>query len=434
MLKLSDHSKNCSKSELDLFYVPYTQTAIEGYKYVQIKPQQDWEKNEFIEFNIVGSTSYFIDIAATNIFVELECKNIEKAFPVNNILHSLFKKCEISIDNLNNEQSNNYYPYRAYIEDLLNYDEESKNTILQTQGYFKDDPTKFDNLTIAKEVEIAKDSNNMVTGLTKPQFNNGANKRKDLFTNATKTCMLKGKIHADIFSLNKLLLNGVGLSLTFHKSTNDFFFIGDGTPEYTIKNIFLQVKHVTVNESLRESIERNLKTQQAQYPLTKIQMKAIPIPASHQSVDLSISKGILPKRVVVCFVKTSAIVGNLKQNPYNFETLNIQKIELFAAGKSVPYQNGLNLKNSYIPAYNLLNTNGPLGITYKDFIGGTFIIVFDLSPDQCNGEHFNPLSDGSLSIQLEFGSVPDPAYTMITYLEYDAIMTIDINRAISYTR
>ena len=50
MIRINDCSENCSKSELDLFNLPPTQTDINSYKYKIIQPQSGWNDSEVINF------------------------------------------------------------------------------------------------------------------------------------------------------------------------------------------------------------------------------------------------------------------------------------------------------------------------------------------------------------------------------------------------
>ena len=52
MLKISDLSENCYKSELDLFPVPPTQTAVESGRWDTILTQGGYEKNPNVDFRI----------------------------------------------------------------------------------------------------------------------------------------------------------------------------------------------------------------------------------------------------------------------------------------------------------------------------------------------------------------------------------------------
>ncbi len=96
MIKINDCSSNCSKSELDLFTIPPTQTDIDSYKFKTIEPDNGWKTNKAIYFKIDGTRQYFIDISATEIYCKIKgpenmLNSNKNIYPVNNIIHSLFK-------------------------------------------------------------------------------------------------------------------------------------------------------------------------------------------------------------------------------------------------------------------------------------------------------------------------------------------------------
>ena len=61
MLKISDLSENCYKSELDLFSVPPTQKAVESGRWDTIIPQGGFEKNPNVDFRIPGDSLHYLD-------------------------------------------------------------------------------------------------------------------------------------------------------------------------------------------------------------------------------------------------------------------------------------------------------------------------------------------------------------------------------------
>ena len=54
---------------------------------------------------------------------------------INNILHSLFQQVQISLNNAPVENTNRNYAYRAYLENLLCYNKESKETLISNCGW-----------------------------------------------------------------------------------------------------------------------------------------------------------------------------------------------------------------------------------------------------------------------------------------------------------
>ncbi|GFW84582.1 uncharacterized protein TNCV_3107171 [Trichonephila clavipes] len=59
----------------------------------------------------------------------------EPVAPVNLFLHALFGQVEVA---LNDSSSSNTYPYRAYVETLLNYGEDAKKSLLTCECFYKD--------------------------------------------------------------------------------------------------------------------------------------------------------------------------------------------------------------------------------------------------------------------------------------------------------
>src|SRR5208282_6679697 len=64
--------------------------------------------------------------------------------PVNNFLHSLFSQVDVSLNRTLITSSTNTYPYRAYIEDLLSYDQSAKSSQLTACLFYKDEAGKMD--------------------------------------------------------------------------------------------------------------------------------------------------------------------------------------------------------------------------------------------------------------------------------------------------
>ena len=98
--------------------------------------------------------------------------------------------------------STNTYPYRAYIETLLNCSKEEKNTQFGMGLFYKDTAGHFGELDPMSD-------------------NAGLNKRHE-FGKLSKTMFLQGRVHSNIFNQGKLLLNGLPLKVTFQRHKNNF--------------------------------------------------------------------------------------------------------------------------------------------------------------------------------------------------------------------
>src|SRR6218665_317802 len=65
-------SCECTKSELDLFIVPPTQTSIESGTLVEYNPISTISQGTLIEFSITGAGQDYLDLASTQLYVRAQ--------------------------------------------------------------------------------------------------------------------------------------------------------------------------------------------------------------------------------------------------------------------------------------------------------------------------------------------------------------------------
>lgn len=131
-------SPPCVKSELDLFSIPPTQTVIEKGQFVEYHPLANISDGGPIEFNISGTGEEYLDLSASYLHVKAKVLKAdgtnlpekEAVAPANLFLHSLFSQVDVSLNERNISSATNTYPYRAYIETVLNYGEDAKKSLL----------------------------------------------------------------------------------------------------------------------------------------------------------------------------------------------------------------------------------------------------------------------------------------------------------------
>jgi hypothetical protein len=71
--------------------------------------------------------------------------------------------------------------------------------------------------------------------------------------------------------------------------------------------------------------------------------------------------------------------------------------------------------------------NTGLLINMQRYIGGSFIVPFDLSPDRCNGFHLHVPLEGKAKLNLEFALPLPHAVTCLVFATYDAELKIANN-------
>ena len=142
------HRQSCEgvKSELYLFAVPPTQTSIEEGRLVKHQPLTSLDSGCPTEFILPGTGDAYIELANTYLLIrakvvrgiDTDLADDTPVGPVNNWLHSLFNQVDVYLNDTLVTPSSNTYPFRAYVETLLSYGAEAKNTRLTSQLWYKD--------------------------------------------------------------------------------------------------------------------------------------------------------------------------------------------------------------------------------------------------------------------------------------------------------
>ena len=479
------NSKRCDKSEIDLFSVPPTQLSLEKGRWIDYRPLSSVQNDDAAITFMISGTDEYLDLSKMIIVVEGTVESSVTASPVsasqapvNNFLHSLFKQVDVYLNGKQVTPAMGTYPYRAYIETLLNYDVSAKKSQLSSALYFKDTPghmeeggglpttlekvftydTKADGTVDKTKVRTL--NNVMLSGTGNQGF-----AARSKFIAGGKKFVLSGPIFSDIFMCDRLLLNMVDLKVVLNRAPNAFCLMDTAVtanqinPKVKFEDVVLKVRKVKVDEALSVANEQVLKRTPALYPIRRVECKALSIPSNlpHVRKD-NIFSGMIPKSFVFGLVDAAAFSGiyggkrndnSFKSgNPYNFQHFNVSTITLTVNGEEVPfkqlsldYKGGSNGKNKdFVQAYNTLfsgtgkmYTNSGLDITREEYDKGYTLYVFDLTPDMCNTSgYFNAIQRGSLSVDITFAEASKVPISMVCYGDFENIITINSERNVMY--
>ena len=471
-------SKRCDKSEIDLFSVPPTQQSLERGRWIDYAPLSSVENTDSpINFLVTGTDEY-IDLSKTILTVTgkivkdnesvLDGAAQANVAPVNNFLHSLFKQVDVYLNGKQVTPAMGTYPYRAYIETLLNYDVLAKESQFSSALYYKDTATKMGEagaLPALKEVKIKSKTGAETDGwlYTAGTGNQGFAKRSKFIQNS-KQFVLSGPIFADIFMTDRFLLNMMDLRVVLNRSNNVFCLmdLSDKNnptvkPKVQLSHVELKIRKVKLDQAVSDGIERMLKQTPALYPIRRVECKILTVPQNLPNTRQdNIFSGLIPKTFVVGFVTADAAGGVYGQNPYNFAHFGVTSLSLTANGEEIPFKQ-LTLKYPKDPdgkidatagedddldfdeAYNTLfsgtgkiYSNAGLDIDRDDYPGGYALYAFNLTPDMCkSSQYFNTVQRGSLSLALTFKSQKDPL-ALVCYGDFENVIRIDAERNAIY--
>ena len=132
MALVHPNSCECTKSELDLFEVPPTQTSV-AYGYWEQKGLTSALTDQGpYEFAVIGAGNDYIDLANTYPFVEAQIMDDDDTALDGgaNVGSVNFSDVSISLNENLVSPPTSLYPYRAYIETLLSYGPAAKQSQL----------------------------------------------------------------------------------------------------------------------------------------------------------------------------------------------------------------------------------------------------------------------------------------------------------------
>lgn len=419
----------CNKSELDLFVTPPTQTAIEKGYFVEYHPISAIQEGAPVEFNISGNSLEYIDLSSSHLYVKVKIlksddkplPDKEPVAPVNLFLHALFQQVDICLNERSISASNSMYPFRAYIETLLNYGEDAKKSLLTSECFYKD--TNLDT----------------VNPLALTNVNDGLRKRYEL-TSQSQTLDMIGQLHCDIFQQNRLLLNLVDLKIKLFRSKPEFCLVSSndaGEYKVVLEHASLFIRKVKVSSGVSLGHAKALEKSNAKYPIDRVVLKSYTVSAGSRSfLQDNCFLGVMPKRLIIACLDNAATNGDYSLNPFSIKHYDVNFLSLYLDGQEVPGK-GLDLNyktNNYIRAYHRLfssfHQNKGIYLTREEFAKNHTLYAFDLSPDLCDGPHLNLQSQGNLRIEIKFSKALEKTISVLIYGEFENIIEITKSRQV----
>ena len=270
---------------LRVFKVPPTDISIQGYRMVTIKPTTAGIKP--MEF-IIQALDDFVDLSRSYFTMELRLKKRtnddlvadEKLWPVNNLAHSIIKQIDLYMNGTLISPQTDTYHYKAYLEELLNYDREDGKTVLAPQGWFNqvDFPPRW----------TANNSNTTDNGgAGHADYQNlSANHKGALAASVAETANYVGGVthslvftpRLEVFHTGKVLVPGVEIKMKFHFNSPSVFFNGVGLAG-RLREDDIKIKFHLCQLRLNETIYKSLSTQRhngkqlATYPTVRSEIR-----------------------------------------------------------------------------------------------------------------------------------------------------------------
>ncbi|KAK7098204.1 hypothetical protein V1264_002556 [Littorina saxatilis] len=424
------HPQSCESvhTGLDLFSVPPTQTAVQEGMFVEYHPLATLAPGAPIEFTISGATSEYLDLSNTYVRAKItkaDGTNLDAdshVAPVNYWLHSLFSQVDISLNDTLVTNSENTYPYRAYLEATLNYGREAKKSHLTSAMYYRDSSNHLDE--------------------TEGDDNWGLKVRREQTMRSREADMM-GRLHADIMHQERYMMIGVDVKIRLIPSKNIFHLMSpdpfDGF-RTVITHASLFVRKIKLNPAVSLAHAKALEKGTAKYPLKRVVVKTFSIPTgNHSAVQDNVFLSQTPNRLVIGLVDSAAFNGQASRNPYHFKTQGLSFLSLYLDVKQIPgkpltpnFEQHQYVRSffSLMTSTGLANSDAGSYMELRDFELGYAIYSFDLSPSLLDGDQFELVKSGALRLELKFNEALPVPVMVIVYGEMDSMIEIDRSRQV----
>ncbi|CAC5365504.1 unnamed protein product [Mytilus coruscus] len=355
--KKKSRSHEGQPSELSLFDLPPTQVGVENIRMENVRPTSTITDSSPILFDISGQNGLeYLDLFNSQIHVKLRVLHDD-----NSVL-AADENIDVSIQGKALSTTSGYYPYKAYIQTLLRYGSDAKQSQLSTQLWLKDTNGHFD------DVDFTNGDN--TNGMVRMAYIRGS-----------KLLDLQGPIMHDLFQVRRYILNQVGVGIRFHRSNANFSLLSNEAKKYKIdiQEMTLKVCKIQVNPAVITAHNALLNSTNAKYPYTKNRNRLHDV--SKRNLELFVEScvsGQLPKQAHNRFCQQSECEW------YTGEWGPLQLSYNNTTGYTVVEV----LSNLLMTARKWLNDEG-IEISRDDIPGGCALYAFDTTPDFDGNEYLS---------------------------------------------
>ena len=463
MSLIHDHSRECSMSPLEWFRILPTQTAVEKTSDVEYQSLTSLKNNAPVEFYIPASTDDYIDLKNSKLYLSFRivkadndrCARTDIVAPINDIFNSLWSNVELFMNDRLISHSNNTHGYTSMISHLIHDSEESLHSERSLRLLYKDTPGQMDHLdaqdanlkqlipgfNIMEKTWTVADAGTVTEAVNENPGNHGLHQRF-LFSNTSQKVSVMGSLRIDMFEQERYLPNGISLKLRFHRQKEAFTLMKMGNTEYKIdlEEAYLLMRKVRPSPGVQLGHAEAMMKMPAKFPITRKECKVV---AASKDINTFVKDNIflgqLPKRVVIAMVDNEAYAGSFIRNPYSFQHMNVNFMQLYTDGEPVlnkplkPNIAELDYLSCYETLYrgfDRLDGSRSSIIKREDWLMGYSLFAFDLTPDYDDDDHYPIIKHGNLRLEITFAQPLQKPTNILIYAEFDNIIEITNNRNI----
>ena len=416
-------------SELDYFEPHVMQLSVTGEYDRVFGTGQTLVQGGPIEFFVRGADGLYLDLNNSKLEIKLKITRAngddldaqDLVAPINDILNALFMTMEMELGGVLVTDPNTKYPYRAIVENFINYNKLISDTRLVAEGWKKD---------TARHCEV-----------TDPNGDNlGLNDRRAWFTRS-RVVTLIGRPHLDLFHQEKLIPSNIDLKLKLIPNTSAFLLktaAPDGHAQVNYKvhitSAMLFIRTKEISPSLILAQEKVLQTSNYSIPFHKIITKTLTVPTGTAQIEFdNIYQGKLPDLILLGMVSDADMSGGYQRNPFHFQHFGANYLCMQANGIQIPrlayqpdFANGDYIR-SYFGVLEALGFDiGPncWDLTPEEWANGYNIYAFKITPGPI-GTVTTPARVGGIRLEVKFAGATNGNICVLLLSQNCAEIQID---------
>lgn len=315
--------------------------------------------------------------------------------PINLLNSAMIQTCDISLNTRPlPSESGQHTNYKAYMEAVQSYSNDARQTHLATQFFQMDDAHQMDRW------EVHTDSQN--SGFL----------HRWQRVEGSRIFEFMGPLHHPFLRSNNHLASTNTLSIRAQRPSDQFLlFTKKLGAQYKIEilELCLYATYIRLPENYKPP-----DTQVYLYNDSVLRQTVLPAGTPSAVIPITNHDELLPQSLVFGMTKTTSVNGSYETYPWLFEHFGMNELCLIRNGTRFP-NNPLtfDFTNQFKPlimrAYRWMFRNSGMlradrgnSISLAAFGGGSLLIPFDLSPDQCNQTHEHNARRAKLEIEVKF--------------------------------
>ena len=304
---------------------------------------------------------------------------------VNNILHSIFSKVEVYVNNQQIYNSNGLYAHKSYLSNNF------KGAISEYKGILHCEVYDFEEF----QDEI------METSLSEPFFT-----RRMKMLSRPDGFMLYGKLGVDFFSTSELLYPNMKSRLRLIRARLNFYMISDNpNVSLGIVDCSLYTRRFALKNDYHKKRMDMLADTPVEFNYLETLAKTFIISArQNQFIQENIFNNAPVRQIAIAVNTNSVFTGSYTENLFWYQQFDLRQVRIFRGGQPIVDFDAADNCRLYVTTMKAMNFQDDIASIPYDNFKDHYVLVFDLTSMQDTTEncHYQELVGEPLRLELNF--------------------------------